>query len=149
MAYAVVSTTGGGSKVTARPAGAGPANQTVPVLLFTPDGGATEVVSTVSATFPGSETHRPASEVFDVALAIPPPQDTEKPVIGGKDDVLAAADSADGRRVEYAPPTVTDNADPDGPAACDPPPGSRFGIGTTPVTCSATDTAGLPSPGSA
>jgi hypothetical protein len=43
--------------------------------------------------------------------------------------------------VTYPPPTVTDN-NPGATAACVPPSGSTFAVGTTPVTCTATDVGG-------
>jgi len=72
------------------------------------------------------------------------------------DDDLAIATHADttvdatspaGATVTYKAPAVTDGDDPSPPAAvCTPPSGSTFAIGTTTVTCTATDSDDINSP---
>ena len=54
----------------------------------------------------------------------------------------ADAGSCTGAVVTYDPPTVTDNCDPSPALVCDPPSGSVFPVGTTTVTCTATDACG-------
>lgn len=50
--------------------------------------------------------------------------------------------SAAGAVVTYSPPTASDNLDPDPLVSCAPQSGSTFPLGTTTVTCTATDDAG-------
>jgi X-Pro dipeptidyl-peptidase len=50
--------------------------------------------------------------------------------------------SGDGKVVTYTPPTATDNEDPNPVVACVPPSGANFAVGTTQVTCTATDANG-------
>ncbi len=54
---------------------------------------------------------------------------------------LATADPA-GVSVDYTLPSATDDVDPAPTVACDPAPGALFPIGSTTVTCTATDGAG-------
>jgi hypothetical protein len=69
------------------------------------------------------------------------PSDREPPSITPPADITAPAASAAGAAVFYPPPAVSDNQ-PGVSAACVPPSGSVFPIGTTTVTCTATDAAG-------
>ena len=73
-----------------------------------------------------------------------PPQDTESPVIAAHSDVNAAATSQSGATVSYTSPATSDNIDAPGVATCSPLSDTTFAIGTTTVTCNATDTAGNP-----
>jgi hypothetical protein len=64
-------------------------------------------------------------------------------------NILGQATSQCGALVFFMPPTAIDNGDPDAGApppgasvACSPPPNTIFAIGTTPVTCTATDALG-------
>ncbi|MCC6756188.1 MAG: HYR domain-containing protein, partial [Solirubrobacterales bacterium] len=66
-------------------------------------------------------------------------QDTTGPVIADKDDVTAEATSASGANVTYTSPATTDAVDGPGTASCTPVSGSLFAIGSTEVTCTATD----------
>lgn len=68
--------------------------------------------------------------------------DITPPVISPHDNVWADAVSADGALVSYLAPATLDDVDGAGTASCTPPPGSTFAIGTTTVTCTATDAAG-------
>ena len=54
-------------------------------------------------------------------------------------DVTVRAADASGAVVAYALPTATDDETPDPDVRCLPPPGTRFAIGVTTVTCTATD----------
>ncbi len=68
--------------------------------------------------------------------------DTTKPVVASHADVTANATGAS-TAVTYTAPTATDETDPPNPAvSCSPASGSGFPLGSTLVTCSATDTAG-------
>ena len=69
--------------------------------------------------------------------------DTGAPVLAGVPaDRVVAAEDASGATVRYPLPTATDDETPDPEVACDPPPGARFPIGATTVTCTATDAYG-------
>ena len=67
--------------------------------------------------------------------------DTSPPVLTVPTAVTADATSPQGAVVFYQA-SATDNVDPDPVVACAPPSGSTFPIGTTTVTCTATDAAG-------
>ena len=88
----------------------------------------------------------------------PSPLDTTPPVIGVSVDqtgasintvpntITSQATSSCGAQVFFMPPTAVDNGNPDAGApppgatvACSPPPNTIFSIGTTPVTCTASD----------
>jgi X-Pro dipeptidyl-peptidase len=72
--------------------------------------------------------------------------DTEPPVFN--QTVLAVdSTSPDGRTVDYPPSLVTDSQDPKPVVTCTPPSGSMFPIGTTAVSCTATDANGNTSTG--
>jgi murein DD-endopeptidase MepM/ murein hydrolase activator NlpD len=72
----------------------------------------------------------------------PPPPDTTPPVVAGHADVAAAAADASGAVVTFAYPGASDDTDGTVPVDCAPPSGSLFPLGSTVVTCSATDAAG-------
>ncbi len=67
--------------------------------------------------------------------------DTSPPVIDAFADMTEEATSAAGAIVTFSP-TAADNMDPAVTVVCSPPSGSQFALGTTLVTCNATDTAG-------
>lgn len=70
-------------------------------------------------------------------------EDTTRPVISGTpDDMTVTATDDEGAIVTYEDPTATDAVDEEVEVSCEPPSGSTFAIGTTEVTCSATDDAG-------
>nr|MDQ3757668.1 HYR domain-containing protein [Actinomycetota bacterium] len=68
--------------------------------------------------------------------------DTTGPMVQAPSSVVAAATSASGAPVTFAAATAHDAVDGDLPAPCSRPSGSTFPLGTTTVTCSATDAAG-------
>ncbi|MDU0313893.1 HYR domain-containing protein [Phycicoccus sp. M110.8] len=68
--------------------------------------------------------------------------DTTGPVLGTVADVSASAVDASGAAVTYTAPTATDAVDGDRPVTCAPASGSTFSLGSTTVTCSATDLTG-------
>ena len=68
--------------------------------------------------------------------------DTTAPVIASHANIITTADSLGGATVNYSAPATSDNIDPVGVAACLPASGTKFLIGTTTVTCNATDVAG-------
>ena len=67
--------------------------------------------------------------------------DTTPPVIAPQSDMTVEATSANGAKVNFTP-TATDNIDPTVTVVCTPASGSQFPLGTTQVTCNATDAAG-------
>ena len=79
-----------------------------------------------------------ASTGFTIAV-----QDTMAPVISGTPaDKAVEATSAAGAVVTWAAPTASDAVDGATSVACLPASGSTFGLGTTTVTCSASDSRG-------
>ena len=68
--------------------------------------------------------------------------DTTAPTIDAHANLTAAATSPSGAVVTYAAPLSHDAVDGDVPAACAPASGATFPIGTTTVTCTATDAHG-------
>jgi hypothetical protein len=100
--------------------------------------GTTEV--NCSATDAAGNT---ASDSFNVLV-----RDTTAPVIAPHDDVSATATSSNGANVSYTSPETTDAVDGPGTANCTPGSGSQFALGSTTVTCSATDAAGNQASGS-
>ncbi len=67
--------------------------------------------------------------------------DNTAPVFGALDDITANATAANGAVVNFTV-TATDALAPNVSVACTPVSGTRFPIGTTPVSCTATDQAG-------
>ncbi|MGB7924334.1 MAG: HYR domain-containing protein [Pyrinomonadaceae bacterium] len=69
--------------------------------------------------------------------------DTQAPVISCPDDISAfeSTPGSGSAVVNYAPPSVTENDPAGAPVTCDHPSGSSFPVGTTLVTCTATDAA--------
>jgi len=72
--------------------------------------------------------------------------DTTPPVLKMPNVVTAFATSANGARVNYTV-TATDNIDPNPKVKCTPPSGSLFPLGSSTVTCKATDASGNSSQG--
>lgn len=69
--------------------------------------------------------------------------DTTPPVIDPMADILGVeATGPQGAVVSYANPATTDLVDGAGTASCTPASGSTFALGTTPVSCTASDTRG-------
>jgi hypothetical protein len=69
-------------------------------------------------------------------------KDTTPPVIAPHADVTAEATGPAGASVTYSAPSTTDAVDGTRTATCKPASGSTFALGTTTVTCYATDAAG-------
>ncbi|WP_434994989.1 endo-1,4-beta-xylanase [Arthrobacter sp. Ld5] len=70
------------------------------------------------------------------------PADVLPPRIADRSDVQAVSNGVSGAKVKYSLPSAIDTLDGEVPLDCAPAPGSRFVIGTTTVTCTATDEAG-------
>ncbi|OGO58047.1 MAG: hypothetical protein A2V85_02060 [Chloroflexi bacterium RBG_16_72_14] len=80
------------------------------------------------------------SAVMDVVE--PAPRDTSAPTLSGTPGDLTVFTSGTSAVVTWTDPTATDDTDPNPLVACDPASGSTFDLGTTTVTCTATDASG-------
>jgi hypothetical protein len=79
-----------------------------------------------------------ASGTFDVTVG-----DSTAPALSGVPAAFSVTTSDPaGAGVPYSLPTATDAADPNPSVVCDPASGSSFAVGTTTVTCTATDATG-------
>lgn len=108
-----------------------------PYCVSVPDAPAGSYVLTAIAT--DSNGNSSTSAPVNVTVA-----DTTPPVIACPGDITAPAATAEGAVVTYeliAVPAAT-SCDNDNVTVCTPPSGSLFPIGTTTVTCTATDAAG-------
>ena len=65
--------------------------------------------------------------------------DITPPTISPVSDIASVADDPSGVVVDYDIPQVTDDSDPNPSIMCNPAPGTKFAVGTTKVTCTATD----------
>ena len=117
------------------------AADTVGVQTFgcSPASGSTFPIGTTTVTCSATDTrNNTAVKTFDVKI-----QDTTGPAIEGTPaDKVVEASSPGGAVVGYTNPTATDAVDGANPVSCSPESGSLFGIGTTTVSCTATDAAG-------
>jgi X-Pro dipeptidyl-peptidase len=68
--------------------------------------------------------------------------DTVAPALTVASDIVAEDDGGGGAVVTYPAPGVTDDEDPSPTASCTPASGTRFGTGTTTVTCTGRDDSG-------
>jgi hypothetical protein len=93
-------------------------------------------------------------DTFLASFSAPSPDDHSPPVIGAASDntgtpvftvpkhIVAQATSAAGAVVFFMPPTAEDNGKDGVSVACWPPPNTMFPLGTTTVTCTASDPLG-------
>jgi HYR domain-containing protein len=99
------------------------------------------------ATFPVGHTHvvcsatdahgNTGSDPFDVDITL---VDTTNPVLSGVPGMIAENTQVpSGKVISYTPPTANDNLDGSLPVTCTKASGTNFAVGTTQVTCSATD----------
>jgi hypothetical protein len=90
-------------------------------------------------TFDGDEDGVPETDIgADEVLSV---GDTTPPILQVPSGIVVDATSPQGAVVTYSV-TATDNADPDPAVACSPASGSIFAIGSTVVSCTATDDTG-------
>ena len=118
------------------------------IATFTPDGGGTNDYSDTGLS-PGIYRyrvryhHHPATAVFGsyspIAEATLAAADTTPPSITCPTNITEEADQPGGKNVAYTVPTATDDVDPNPTESCSPSSGSLFPLGTTQVTCTATD----------
>jgi len=95
--------------------------------------GATDVTCTAT-----DRSHNSVSRTFKLTVV-----DTTPPTITGTPgDIATEATGPDGAVVHFATPTATDRVDGTVPVHCTPAAGGKFPVGTTTVTCTATDAAG-------
>ncbi|GAB4079553.1 hypothetical protein GCM10028783_05010 [Modestobacter muralis] len=80
--------------------------------------------------------------IVDPSKLAPRPSDQLAPRIAGHDTVRATSTGVTGAKVTYTLPEAGDTRDGAITPVCTPPSGSLFPIGTTKVTCTATDAAG-------
>lgn len=107
-------------------------------VTCTPASGSTFPLGTTTVNCSASDlSGNPAYGSFNVTA-----QDTTVPVISHHDNVGITTDSKLGEYVIFTAPTVTDTVDGVGAATCAPASGSRFPLGITTVTCTATDSHG-------
>lgn len=107
--------------------------------------GVVSITSDAPATFPVAITTlhwtaRDAANNAGHATSLVTVRDTTAPTIDAHDPVTGIeATSAAGAPVHYAPPATHDLVDGDGSASCAPASDSTFALGTTTVTCNASD----------
>ena len=99
-----------------------------------------------SIVFGGTDESYPGV-FYNDTWELVPPVDSDLGLAGVPADITTNATSPSGAVVTYASPTAVDEAGdiPPATASCAPVSGSTFAIGTTPVTCTATDADDTPS----
>ena len=96
-----------------------------------------------AALYAGNPARPERSSDHDMPVAYFRLPDVTAPVISNVPaDITRVADSAAGAVVTFPTPTAVDNTDGAVPVICSPASGSQFPIGTTAVTCTATDASG-------
>jgi len=110
-----------------------------PTIVYSQASGTVFPLGQTSITVTASDAAgNSASCSFDVVV-----QDTTAPILSNVPaNISHQATSGAGRVVDYALPAASDIVDTTPSVACNPPSGSTFAIGTTTVTCTATDDAG-------
>src|SRR5207249_9719397 len=93
--------------------------------------------TTVTCNAQDQAGNHAAGTTFTVTL-----RDTTAPVIAAHGDVTAEATSAAGAIVSYTSPATSDAVDGAKTATCLPASGGQFALGSTTVTCNATDAVG-------
>ena len=110
-----------------------------------PASGSNFPVGTTTVTCSATDAHgNTGSGSFSVTVSI---VDTTPPVLTLPGDITTTSDSAGGKVVTYSA-SANDNVDGPISPGCSPPSGSTFPIGTTTVSCTATDSHGNSSSGS-
>jgi X-Pro dipeptidyl-peptidase len=99
--------------------------------------GATKVTCTATDAYDNATIRAFTVTVVDTSPDTTPPQ-----LHGLPQDIVAEADDAGGAMVPYTLPTATDAVTDTPLVVCDPAPGTKFPIGATTITCTATDDAG-------
>jgi hypothetical protein len=107
-------------------------------VTCTPASGASFPVGTTTVTCRATDAAGNQSSTCSFTVTV---NDTQAPVLGACPANIAQTIPGLSTMVNYTPPTATDNC-PGASVACTPPSGSTFNVGTTTVTCKATDAAG-------
>jgi len=108
------------------------------VASCTPASGSTFALGTTTVTCTATDAaDNSSSSSFTVTV-----EDTTAPTIDLHGNETAEATGPSGAVVNYTSPATHDAVDGDGVASCAPASGSTFALGTTTVTCTATDAAG-------
>jgi len=102
-----------------------------------PASGSTFPFAATTVNCSATDSHsNPATGSFSVTIA-----DTTAPVIAAHNDESAEATGPGGAIVNYTAPATSDAVDGAGVASCTPASGSQFALGSTTVTCNASDAA--------
>ena len=83
-----------------------------------------------------------ATTVYLDVVVPDPPVDTTGPELQGMPADIATTTTGASKVVSWTDPTATDDVDPAPTVGCTPPSGSAFDLGTTTITCTATDASG-------
>jgi hypothetical protein len=113
---------------------------TPPTPICTPPSGSTFAIGTTSVACTVTDSGgKSDSGSFTVTVS-----DTTPPtLVGMPSDMTLTTGNPAGTTLTYTAPGATDAADPDPEVNCSPASGSAIPVGTTTVTCTATDAAGL------
>ena len=111
---------------------------TAPTVTCNPPSGSTFPVGTTTVTCTAEDAaHNNATASFTATVTF---VDTIPPTFSNvPTNITAEANGPGGSVVNYTTPTASDAQDGPAVVTCSPPPGSLFALGTTPVTCSASD----------
>ena len=109
-------------------------------IVYTPSSGTLFLVGTTTVTATATDASGNSSScTFDVTVAA----DTITPEMTCPEDLVVECNSiGESIQVEFDLPTATDDCDDAVSVVCDPASGSTFPLGTTTVTCTATDNNG-------
>lgn len=140
----VTSTDPAGAVVTyASPTATDDVSGVVPVTCVPASGSTFRAGTTTVTCTTWDAAGNSATTSFAVTVTLDASGDTTPPTFGSTpSDVTATAYGPYGTAVGYMPPSAVDDFSGPVPVTCAPPPWSVFQIGTTHVTCSASDAAG-------
>lgn len=111
-------------------------------VVCTPPSGSAFALGTTTVNCIATNAGGSDSDSFTVTVV-----DTTAPILSLPDDITAEATSSAGAAVNYLT-SASDLVDSDVPVQCTPASGATFALGTTTVSCSATDDSGNTSTGS-
>ena len=136
-----------GADVTYTASATNPQGKPLDLQCDGPGGGQGKGSLTVTARFPLGDTTVTCSVVDDDGTGasgsfVVRVRDTTGPAVTVPGNIQREANGPAGSVVQYAAATAVDAVDGPVPAACVPVSGSQFSLGTTTVTCTATDAAG-------
>ncbi|MDB5225220.1 MAG: Hyalin [Candidatus Adlerbacteria bacterium] len=114
---------------------------TVTVACLPASGSTFTLGTTTVACTAKDAANNTATSSFKVVVTATAIPDTTAPVIAPHADVVATT-TQESIEISYELPTATDNRDSEVVVACEPASGSAFVLGTTTVTCTASDAAG-------